>query len=44
MNKNVFMRKIIDNLIIKTQIFKIMHEKSDKKKKKTYQKIAIKYF
>ena len=45
MNKNVFMRKVIDGLIIKTQIFEAMHEKTDhKKKKETYQKIATKYF
>ena len=30
-NKTVFMRKIIDNLIIKTQIFEIIHKKSDYK-------------
>ena len=32
-NKNVFMQKMIDNLIIKTQIFEAMLEKSDYKKK-----------
>ena len=42
MNKNVFMRKVIDNLIIKTQIFETVHEKSDYKK--IYQKIVTKYF
>ena len=35
-NKNVSMRKMIDNLIIKTQIFEIMHEKSDHKKRKKF--------
>ena len=45
MNKNVFMRRMIDDRIIKTQIFEAMHEKSDyKEKKKIYQKIATKYF
>ena len=45
MNKNVSMRRVIDDRIIKTQILKVMHEKSDhKKKKKIYQKIATKYF
>ena len=29
MNKNVFMRKVIDDLIIKPQILEIMHEKFD---------------
>ena len=44
-NKNVSMRRVIDDQAIKTQILKIMHEKSDhKKKKKIYQKIATKYF
>ena len=28
-NKNVFTRKMIDNLIIKTQIFKTMYKKFD---------------
>ena len=38
------MRKMIDDLIIKTQIFKAMHEKSDhKQKKEIYQIIATKY-
>ena len=45
MNKNVFMRRMIDDRIIKTQILETMHEKSDhKKKKRIYQKIATKYF
>ena len=45
MNKNVFMRRMIDDRIIKTQILEIMHEKSDhRKKKRIYQKIATKYF
>ena len=45
MNKNVFMRRMIDDQIIKTQIFETMHEKSDyRKKEETYQKIATKYF
>ena len=45
MNKNVSMRRMIDDQAIKTQILEAMHEKSDhKEKKKTYQKIATKYF
>ena len=45
MNKNVSMRRMIDDQIIKTQIFETMHEKSDyKEKKRIYQKIAIRYF
>ena len=45
MNKNICMRKMIDYLIVKTQIFKNMHEKSDhREKKRTYQKIATRYF
>ena len=44
-NKNVSMRRVIDNRIIKTQILETMHEKSDhKEKKRIYQKIATKYF
>ena len=44
-NKNVSMRRMIDDRIIKTQILETMHEKSDhKKKKRIYQKIATKYF
>ena len=44
-NKNISMRKMIDNLIIKTQILEIMHEKfNHRKEKKIYQKIATKYF
>ena len=35
-NKSVLMRKIIDEMIIKTQIFEIMHEKSDHKKRKKF--------
>ena len=37
------MQKIVNNLIINTQIFEIMYKKFDHKKK-IYQKIAIKYF
>ena len=45
MNKNVSMRRMIDDQAIKTQILEAMHEKSDhREKKKTYQKIATKYF
>ena len=45
MNKNVSMRRVIDDQAIKTQILETMHEKSDhKKKKRIYQKIATKYF
>ena len=42
MNKNVFMRKVINYLIIKTQILKAEDAKFDHKK--IYQKIAAKYF
>ena len=34
MNKNGFMRRMIDDQIIKTQILEAMHEKSDYKEKK----------
>ena len=45
MNKKVFLRKMIDDLIIKIQIVEINHEKSNhKEKKEIYQKIATKYF
>ena len=42
MNKNGFMRKVINNLIMKTQIFEAIHEKFDHKNKfiiKSRQKI-----
>ena len=39
MNKNVSMRKVIDDLIIKTQILETMHEKSDYKKKRFIKKL-----
>ena len=37
-NKNGFMGKMINNLIIKTQIFEVMHEKSDYRKKRNLSK------
>ena len=44
-NKNVFMRRMINDRTIKTQILEAMHKKSDhRKKKRIYQKIATKYF
>ena len=44
-NKNVSMRRMIDDRIIKTQILEAMHEKFDhREKKRIYQKIATKYF
>ena len=43
-NKNVFMRKMIDDLIIKTQTLETMHEKSDYKKKKDLSKNRDKIF
>ena len=44
-NKNVSMRRMIDNQAIKTQILEAMYSKFDhKKKEETYQKIATKYF
>ena len=36
MNKNVFMRQIIDDLTIKTQIFKAIHKKFNHKKTKKF--------
>ena len=45
MNKNVSMRRMIDDRAIKRQILEAMHKKSDhRKKKRIYQKIATKYF
>ena len=45
MNKNVFMRQMIDDQAIKTQILEAMHEESDhREKEEIYQKIATKYF
>ena len=38
MNKNVSMRRMIDNQAIKTQILEIMHEKLDHKKKEFIRK------
>ena len=38
MNKNVFMRKMINNLIIKTQIFKIIYKNFNYKKKEFIKK------
>ena len=45
MNKNVSMRRMINDRAIKTQILEAMHEESDhREKKRIYQKIAIRYF
>ena len=43
MKKNIIMRKIIDDLTIKTQILETMHEKFDHKKR-NLSEIATKYF
>ena len=45
MNKNLFIRRMINDQIIKTKIFETRHEKSyHREKKEIYQKIATKYF
>ena len=44
MNKNVFMRRMIDDRIIKTQILETMHEKSDHKKKENLSENRDKIF
>ena len=43
-NKNVSMRRIIDDQIIKTQIFKTMHEKLNYRKKRNLSKNRDKIF
>ena len=35
-NKNPFMQKMINNLIIETQVFEIIHEKFNHRKKKIF--------
>ena len=44
MNKNVFMRRMIDDQAIKTQILEAMHEKFDHKKKENLSKNRDKIF
>ena len=44
MNKNVSMRRVIDDQAIKTQILETMHEKSDHKKKENLSENRDKIF
>ena len=44
MNENVSMQKMINDLIIKTQILETMHEKSDYKKKRNLSENRDKIF